>query len=39
MFHFIIIQDYSNVEDAAVAAARDDDNDDGNELGEKDWFY
>ena len=35
----MIIQDYSNVEDAAVAAAQDDDNDDGNELGEEDWFY
>ena len=41
--HFMIIQDYSDVEDssAAAAAGDDDDNDDddGNELGERDLFY
>ena len=42
--HFMIIQDYSDVEDssAAAAASDDDDNDDdddGNELGERDLFY
>ena len=36
--HFMIIQDYSDIEDSA-AAARDDDNDDGNEKGEEEWFY
>ena len=41
MFNFLIILDYSDVEDsaAAAAAARDDDNEDGNELGVKNWFY
>ena len=33
MFNFLIILDYSDVEDSAAAA------DDGNELGEKNWFY